>query len=90
MTNMTSGYLTQGCHCQGKVREKQKFFKVREKSGKIFDIVKVSEKSGNSVFRFIVLKFSSRLWNAFSFGKDEKYTAKQAKRSILTLYAWHM
>ena len=40
-----------GSHHQGKVR---KFFK---KSGKIFDIVKVSEKSGNSV---IVHKFSSR------------------------------
>ena len=39
---------------QGKVGE---FFK---KSGKIFDIVKVSEKSGNSVFWFIVHKFSSR------------------------------
>ena len=39
---------------QGKVRE---FFK---KSGKIFDIVKVSEKSGNSVFQFIVHNFSSR------------------------------
>ena len=25
--------LLQGCHGQGKVREKQKFFKVREKSG---------------------------------------------------------
>ena len=37
----------QGCYGQGKVRE---FFK---KSGKIFDIVKVSEKSGNSVFWFI-------------------------------------
>ena len=36
-----------GCYGQGKVRE---FFK---KSGKIFDIVKVSEKSGNSVFWFI-------------------------------------
>ena len=33
---------------------------VREKSGKIFDIVKVSEKLGNSVFWFIVHKFSSR------------------------------
>ena len=44
MINMTSGYLTQGCHCQGKVGEKQKIFKVREKSGKILDIVKVSEK----------------------------------------------
>ena len=51
-------------------------------SGKIFDIVKVSEKSGNSVFWFIVHKFSSRFWNAFSFGKGEKYAAKQAKRSI--------
>ena len=39
---------------QGKVRE---FFK---KSEKIFDIVKVSEKSANSVFRFIVHNFSSR------------------------------
>ena len=37
---------------QGKVGE---FFK---KSGKIFDIVKVSEKSGNSVFQFIFYKFS--------------------------------
>ena len=27
------GELLQGCHGQGKVREKQKFFKVREKSG---------------------------------------------------------
>ena len=84
MINMTSGYLTQGCHCQGKVREKQKIFKVREKSGKILDIVKVSEKSGNSVFRFIVHKFSSTLWNAFSFSKDEKYAVKQAQQSI-----WH-
>ena len=54
------------------------------RSGKIFDIVKLREKSGNSVLWFTVHKFSSRLWNAFSFGKDEKYAAKQAKRSI-----WH-
>ena len=66
----------------GKSQGKRKFFKVREKSGKIFDIIKVSEKSGNSVFWFIVHKFSSRFWNAFSFGKDEKYAAKQAKQSI--------
>ena len=46
--------FVQGCHGQGKVRGKRTFFKVREKSGKIFDIVKVSEKSGNSVFLFIV------------------------------------
>ena len=92
MINMTSGYLTQGCHCQGKVREKQKFFKVREKSGKILDIVKVSEKSGNSVFQFIVHKFSSTLWNAFSFRKKEKYAVKQAQQSIwhFTVYAWHI
>ena len=68
----------------GKSQGKRKFFKVREKSGKIFDIIKVSEKSGNSVFWFIVHKFSSRFCNAFSFGKDEKYAAKQAKQSI-----WH-
>ena len=77
-------FLRKGCHCQGKVREKRKFFKVREKSGEIFDIVKVSERSENSFFQFIVHKFSSRLWNAFSFGKDEKHAAKQGKRSI-----WH-
>ena len=39
---------------KGKVRE---FFK---KSGKIIDTVKVSEKSENSVLRFIVHKSSSR------------------------------
>ena len=55
------GFMVQGCQGHGKVREKQKFFKVREKSGKIFGIVKVSEKSGNSVFWFIVHNFSSRL-----------------------------
>ena len=33
---------------------------VREKSGKIVDIVKVSEKSGNSFFWFIVQKLSSK------------------------------
>ena len=38
----------------------------------------------NCVFRFVVYKFSSRFRNAFSSGKDEKYAAKQAKRSI-----WH-
>ena len=74
----------QGCHGQGKVREKRKFFKVREKSGKIFDIVKVGEKSRNSVFRFIVHKFSSRFWNEYSFGEGEKGAAKQTKWSI-----WH-
>ena len=52
----------QGCHSQGKLKIFQGQGKVGEffkKSGKIFDIVKVSEKSGNSVFLFIVHKFSS-------------------------------
>ena len=62
--------------------KKMKIFQGRwkiflKKSVKIFDIVKVSEKSGNSVFRCIVHKCSSRLRNAFSFGEDEKYAAKQ-------------
>ena len=73
------------------VREKSgknKFFKVREKSGKILDIIKVSERSGNYVFWFIVHKFSSSLWNAFSFRKDEKYAVGQAKAINSTLYAW--
>jgi len=43
----------------GKSQGKRKFFKLREKSGKTFDIIKVSEKSGNAVFWFIVYKFSS-------------------------------
>ena len=56
--------LHQGCHGQGIVREFSK------KWEKIFDIVRVSEKSGNSVFPFIVHKLSSLFSNAFSFGKD--------------------
>ena len=90
LTVVVSDYANKWTTRVATVREKRKFFKVREKSGnvlksqKIFDIVKVSEKSGYSVFRFIVHKFSSRLWNAFSFGKDEKYAAKQAKLSL-----WH-
>ena len=60
--------------------EKNENFSRSGKSQGIF--LKSSEKSGNSVFRFIIHKFSSRLWDAFSFGKDEKYAAKQAKRSI--------
>ena len=46
--------LHQGFHGQGKFLEN--FLK---KGEKIFDIVRVSEKSGNSVFPFIVHKFSS-------------------------------
>ena len=32
-TKIPRPYKVQGCHGQGKVREKRKFFKVREKSG---------------------------------------------------------
>ena len=60
---------------QGKVRE---FFK--KDQGKSL----ILSKSGNSVFWFIVHKFSSRFWNAFSFAKIKNYAAKQGKRSI-----WH-
>ena len=51
--------IYQGCQDQGKVREKQKFLKVREKSGKIFDIVEVREKSGIFVFQYTVHKFKN-------------------------------
>ena len=43
------------------------------------DTVKVSEKSGDSVFRFIVNKFCARFLTAFSFAKGKKYAAKQGK-----------
>ena len=76
------GQDKQGCHRfqgQGKVR---KFFKTL---GKIFDIVKVSEKSGNSVFRFILHKFSSRFWNHFLLEKTKRMLqSKTVKWSI-----WH-
>ena len=45
--------ITAGLPRSGKNQEKEHFFKVREfvkKSGKIFDIVKVSENSGNTIF----------------------------------------
>ena len=45
--------ITAGFPRSGKNQEKEHFFKVREfvkKSGKIFVIVKVSEKSGNTIF----------------------------------------
>ena len=59
---------------------------VRETSGKIFDIVKVSEKLGNSVFWFIVHKFSSRFWNAlFFFWKRQKVCCKA--REAISI--WH-
>ena len=38
---------------------RENFREFSKKGEKIFDIVRVSEKSGNSVFPFIVHKFSS-------------------------------
>ena len=55
-------FTTAGLPRSGKSQGKRKIFqgqgKVRDlkkKSGKIFDIVKVSEKSGNSVFRCVII-----------------------------------
>ena len=66
---------------QGKVRE---FFK---KSGKIFDIFKVIEKSGNSVFRFIVYKSSFKTLKCIFFWKRSKVHSKGSKAINLTLYS---
>ena len=74
--------FVQGCHGQGKVRGKRTFFKVREKSGNLFDIVKVSEKSGNSVFLFIVHKFSSFLQDfEMHFLSENTTSMPQSKQS---------
>ena len=44
----------------------------------------IRDRSGNSVFQFIVHKFSSRLWNAFSFRKRWKVCCKASKAISLT------
>ena len=61
------------------------------RSGKIFDIVKVSEKSGNSVFRFTVHKFSFTL-KYFFFRKKRKVCCKASKaiKFIDTLCLTHV
>ena len=83
----------QGCHGQGKVREKQKFFKVREfckRSGKILVLVKVSEKSGNFVWfvgevkclAFKILMVCKRSWSKCNSGCvlfDNSPNAKSVK-----------
>ena len=61
-------------------RKKSRKNKNFSRSGKTFDIVKVSE-SGNHIFRLQFISFTWRWWNAFRAEKDEKYAAKQAKRS---------
>ena len=67
----------QGCHGQGKVREKLFFFfKVSEKSGNFASsqgyskfLVKVSEKSDNFIFRLPQALSSQRLSLGMSFSK---------------------
>ena len=60
----------QGCHGQGKVREKQKFFKVREKSGNFAkghgksQFLSKSVKSQGILFSGFV-----KFMKTFSFGK---------------------
>ena len=70
-SSSSSSVLCQGCHGQGKDRENLWYCQSQWKVREF-------------CFRYLVHKFSSRLWNAFSFGKDEKYAAKKAKLSI-----WH-
>ena len=59
--------LVKVCHGQGKLGGKRKLFKVGEKAGNFFQW-KVRE--------FCVpvysCKFSSSVWSAFAFGKDER------------------
>ena len=59
--------LLQGCHGQGKIREKQIFLKVMEKSGNCVPsqgiskfYLKVSEKSGN--FTFVIWFWKEIPW----------------------------
>ena len=64
--------VNQGCHGQGKVRENQKFFKVREKSGNFAkgqgksQFLSKSVKSQGILFSGFV-----KLMKTFSFGKKE-------------------
>ena len=58
--------LKQGCHGQGKVREKQKFFKVREKSGNF------AKSQGKSQFLSKSVKSQGILSNALRSKSREK------------------
>ena len=52
--------MRQGCHGQGKVRKKRKFFKVWEKSLILTNSVK---SQGIPFFRFKAYEFSARIFN---------------------------
>ena len=69
-------FKKQGCHHQGKVR---KFFK---KSGKIFHIVKVSEKTGISVFWFIVHKLIQDFEMHFLSEKAKRMLQSKQSKSV--------
>ena len=77
-------FKKQGCHHQGKVR---KFFK---KSGKIFDIVKVSEKTGISVFRFIVHKLIQDFEMHFLSEKTKRMLQSKQSDQFDTLRLTHV
>ena len=67
-------FLAQGCHGQGKVREKQKFFKVREKSGNFAKSQGKSQFLSKSVksqgiFFFRLAQGFVKIMKTFSFGK---------------------
>ena len=75
--------------CQGKVREKRKFFKVREKSrnflrsqGKSLIFSKSVKSQGILFSGLLFISFLQGFEMHFLSGKDEKHAAKQAKRSI--------
>ena len=86
---LSGGILTTGLPLSGK---NENFSRLGKSQGKSL-ILSKSVKSWGILFSglYIVHKFSSRLWNAFSFGEDEKWVCCKASKAInLTLYAWLM
>ena len=88
-SNSGNLYFFQGCHCQGKVPEKRKIFKVREKSGNFLKSLRksliLSKSLKSQGILFSGLWFISVLQDFemhFLSERMKKYAAKQAKRSI--------
>ena len=68
-------------------------FKVREKSGNFLKHQGKSlilSKSGNSVFRFILHKFSSRFWNHFLLEKTKRMLQSKQSDQFDTLRLRHL
>ena len=86
--------LDQGCHGQGKTRIFQGQEKVRKlfkKLVKIFDIVKVSEKSGNSVLWFIqFISFLQDLEMRFLSEKMKSMLQSKQSDQFDTLHLTHV